>query len=750
MADRKKRPDENREGPDTRQTNEQASMEEKRQANQTPPPPQEKNNPPLRDQLQQGRPPIGGVPQQNLPPRTPTPFPGKQVPPAFRIAAAKAAIPHGAPPPRPAPALPPQPIVKPIGPKEIAEANAILTKYKDGKANLETRVVWDELWWELRHWEAIRKNGKDRLSICKCGDELVNKFTNSPKPTSAWLFNTLLNKHADAMDNYPEPIVLPRERSDEEAARVLSSVLPVILESNDYEQTYSDNWWEKLKHGTAAYGVFWNSTKENGLGDVDIREIDLLKLFWEPGITDIQQSRNLFIVDLVDTDLLEEQYPQYKGKLDGSPIDVKRYMYSDNVDTSGKSLVVDWYYKKQTAGGRTVLHYCKYVGNTLLFASENEPEYQERGWYDHGKYPVVLDVLFPEKGTPVGFGYIAVCCDPQLYIDKLSANILENADQATRTRYFISDATGVNEAEFMDSSKPIVHVQGGLDETRIQQIITQPLSNIYLDIMQLKIDEMKDTASNRDVNQGGTSGVTAAAAIAALQEAGNKTSRDMIAASYRAHNQISQLVIELVRQFYDETRTFRITGENGGNYDFVQLNNAALRDQPTGRTMDGTITYRRPIFDLKIKAQKKNPFSRMEQNERAKELYGLGFFNPERAQESQLALDMMEFEGIEKVREKVSEGKTLFNMLQEVSHQLDQAMQIIQSLTGRDVAPDQPQTAAGSGSRQQTTRLPQNSVDSGTNREIMKAQSPQTGYQQRLAKRSSPDMNAGSDAAMPK
>ena len=155
-----------------------------------------------------------------------------------------------------------------IGRAEIAEAISILTRYKQGKASLEERVVQDELWWELRHWEAIRK-GKQRTD---------NPEYRGPEPSSAWLFNAILNKHADAMDNYPEPVVLPRERSDEESAKVLSSVLPVILEYNDYEQTYSDNWWEKLKHGTAAYGVFWNSAKENGLGDVDIREIDLLSL----------------------------------------------------------------------------------------------------------------------------------------------------------------------------------------------------------------------------------------------------------------------------------------------------------------------------------------------------------------------------------------------------------------------------------------------------------------------------------------
>lgn len=628
-----------------------------------------------------------------------------------------------------------------IGEKEIARAIDILTKYKQGKAMLETRVVEDELWWELRHWEVMRR---DRARTGKDTDV-------RPEPTSAWLFNSITNKHADAMDNFPEPVVLPREQSDEQSAKILSSILPVVLEYNDFEQTYSDNWWEKLKHGTAAYGVFWDPEKDNGLGDIAIQEIDLLKLFWEPGITDIQKSRNLFIVELVDEDLLEQMYPEHKGHLGGSVIDVKEYIYDDTVDTSNKSVVVDWYYKRKNPAGQTILHYAKFVGTTLLYASENDPDYQERGWYDHGLYPVVLDVLFPEKGTPVGFGYVAICKDPQLYIDKLSANILENAMMTTRKRFFASDSTGINEEEFKDWSKPIVHVQGELDDRRLQEIVTQPLSSVYLDVMQLKVEEMKDTASNRDVNSGSTgSGVTAAAAIAALQEAGNKSSRDMIAASYRTHVQINSMCIELMRQFYDETRSFRITGNTPGSYRFEEFNNAAIRDQPMPTAYPGQETvYRRPIFDVKIKAQKKNPFSRMEQNERAKELYGLGFFNPERAQEALGALEMMEFEGIDKVREQVQQGQTLLNICQQMSQQMDQMALLLQALTGKDMGVGaEPQ---GSGNSQGGSRPAGRSAGGGSGlaSAVTQAQTPMTDYGTRLAARSTPNMNARSSAAAP-
>lgn len=625
-----------------------------------------------------------------------------------------------------------QPIIRQ---EDVEKAASILQEYKSGKANLESRVVEDELWWELRHWEAIRKKKKD---------------ADQPEPTSAWLFNAVINKHADAMDNFPEPVILPRESSDEESAKTLSEVLPVVLEYNDFQDTYSDNWWEKLKHGTGVYGIFWNSEKENGLGDIDIRSIDLLKIFWEPGITDIQKSRNLFLVDLVDTDLLEEQYPQYKDKLGGGVIDVKEYIYDESIDTSGKSLVVDWYYKVKNPDGRTLLQYAKFCGNCLLYASENDPNMRDRGWYAHGKYPVVFDTLFPEKGTPVGFGYIAITKDPQLYIDKLSSNILRTSMMGSRKRFFVSDSTGINEDEFCDWSKDLVHVSGELTDSRIQEITISPPNGTYLDVMMQKVDELKETSANRDVNSGGTSsGVTAASAIAALQEAGNKVSRDMIAASYRSYVEISAICIELIREFYDETRSFRITGTMPGNYQFIQFNNAGIKDQlippdspEQAMTPDYEELYRRPVFDIDIRAQKKNPFSRMEQNERAKELYSMGFFAPEKAQESLIALDMMDFEGIEKIKEQVSQGQTLMQVVQQMNSQIAQMSAIIQAMQGSSPEVDTSPARTESENR--------GSSGGGINGAVMQAQAPQQGYAERLAQRSKPSMDSVSNAAAPR
>lgn len=562
--------------------------------------------------------------------------------------------------------------------EKLSKAIETLKRYKQGKTNLESRIVEEEKWWKLRHWDVM----STQVDKNKCN------------PVSAWLFNSIINKHADAMDNYPEPNVLPREGRDEADAKTLSSILPVIIERNNFEQTYADAWWYKLKHGVSAYGVFWNNTLEKGLGDVDVKYIDLLNIFWEPGIKNIQESQNLFIVSLVDNEILELTYPELKGKLGGGIIDVKQYVYDDEVDVSNKSAVIDWYYKTKNADGKTVLNYCKFVNDTVIFYTEDKTEYTN-GFYEHGEYPIVFDVMFPEEGTPVGFGLIAIMKNPQMYIDKLNQVILENAVMATRTRYFAKGDSGINEEEFLDWNKPIVHVEGSLSEERLRVIEVPQVSGNVLNVMQMKIEELKETSSNRDVSQGGTSsGATAAAAIVALQEAGNKTSRDMIHAAYRAFTKINYLIIELIRQFYDEKRSFRITGA-GGKFEFIDYNNANLKSIEKLEPMPGNenlqtepVTYeRRPIFDIVIKPQKRSAYSKLSQNELAKELYQMGFFNPDIAPQALACIDMMDFDGIEKVKEKIQEGNTLKNQINSMQIEMQKMAEALALLTGRNLTP---------------------------------------------------------------
>ena len=554
-----------------------------------------------------------------------------------------------------------------IDKQKVQEATQILKKYKEGKANLEQRIIDNEQWYKLRHWECMRKNKNEEL-----------------QPASAWLFNCIANKHADAMDNFPSPNILPREEGDKGQAQMLSSIVPVILDQNDFEKTYSDVWHYKLKSGTGVYGIFWDKDKLNGLGDIAIKKVDLINLFWESGITDIQKSRHLFHVELADNDVLLGAYPQLSGKLGSSTIDLGKYVYDDSVDTSEKSAVVDWYYKKNQ-GGKTVLHYVKYVNDEVLFATENEPEFAERGLYDHAKFPFVFDVLFALEGTPAGFGYVDIGKDTQTYIDRLKQAILKNALTNAKPRYFIREDGGVNEEEYADTTNDFVHVSGSLGQDSILPISSTGLNSIYVEILNNEIEELKETTGNRDVSTGGTGGVTAASAIAAMQEAGSKLARDSIKQSYRAFRELSLMVIELIRQFYDLPRCFRIIGENG-TQQFVQYSNEGIVPQESTMEFGIEVGSRIPLFDIEVSAQKQSPYSKMSQNELALQFFGAGFFNPQLADQALACLDMMDFDRKEFVMQKIQQNGGMFQQMLMMQQQMLGMAQQLDALQGTNMA----------------------------------------------------------------
>ena len=557
---------------------------------------------------------------------------------------------------------------KPIGEEQARKAMDTLQKYRQGKSALEARVIASEDWWRMRSWQRIQKGNQE-----------------DDKWTSAWLFNVIMGKHADAIAAYPAPAIRPREPDDREEAAKLSSVLPVILEQNDFEEVYSDSQWTKLKQGTLIWHVKWDSSKLNGLGDISVQPVDILSFFWEPGVRDLQKSKNIFLTEMVDNDLLLAKYPELQGKLNSNPQVQQKYNTDDVISFDGKSMVVDWYYKKYQ-NGRQVLHFAKLVGDTVLQSTENDTEQKydtltlpdgsivqqpagrpmaETGLYDDGEYPFVVDALFPVEGSIAGYGYIDIGKSTQEQIDRMNQAIVKNAIMSTTPRWFKRSDGSVNEQEFADWTKPFVHVDGNLGQDSLVPIQVNMLNSNYIAILQNKIEELKWTTGNTDVNNGATkSGVTAASAIAALQEASGRSSKDSTKSAYRAYARMIRMVIERIRQFYDLPRQFRIIGQRGAEQ-FVQYSNQGLQPQTLYGANGQPDGLRKPVFDIEVSAQKASEYASMAQNELALQFFQLGFFNPQMVDQTLATLDMMDFDGKDSIIQKVQENADLQQRLVE-------------------------------------------------------------------------------------
>lgn len=566
----------------------------------------------------------------------------------------------------------------------IVKANETLMRYRSGKQSIERRIIASQQWWKLRNWEMIEL-------------ERGTKGTQRVKSATAWMWNCIVGKHADLMDIYPEPIFLPREESDRHEAEMLSDVVPVILQMVHFEDTYDSESLQKLIEGTGGYGVFWDKRKLNGLGDVAINKVNLLNLFWEPGISDIEESRNVFYLYLADDDDLIAQYPQLDGKLGPNAYLTAEYQTDDSVPKDGKSIVVDWYYKTWY-GPKRVLHLCTFCNGEILYSSENEGLVD--GIYDDGEYPFVLDPMYKVEGSPAGYGMYDISKDTQTDIDTLNQAMVLNAVVNATPRHFVKKDGAINEEEYLNLSNPFVHVNGMLGEDSIRTIQGAQMSGYVMQMLQQKIDEIKFTTGNTDVNNGGVpAGVTAASAIAALQEESGRSSKDVGRGSYRAFNKVCSKVLSRVRQGYDVARMFRITGKSGAEETFVSYDNSGLKPQPmmNGFGLDGNM--RLPVFDIEVRAQRENAYTRISQNELAIQLYNLGFFNPNNTDPAIMCLNMMEFKGKDELMQQVRKNGTMLDMFMKVSQIAIQLAQqtnpqiaaeiamTVQGITGQAMAP---------------------------------------------------------------
>lgn len=529
----------------------------------------------------------------------------------------------------------------PMDKDRIREARQTLMDYKSAKELIDMRIIANQQWWRQRNWEEIEA---ERGTI----------GTQPHKSASAWLKSSIINKHADYIESYPEPLFLARNPEDEAEARHLSEIVPVVLKQISFEDTYSGCGWQKFVEGLGMYAVTWDGQAQHGLGDISITKVNLLNIYTEPGVEDIQDSANVFCVRMEDNRRLIAQYPQLEGKLGHSSITPNEYREREDQRRGEKSAVVDWYYKKYV-GGREVLHYCQFVGDEILFASENDPQMAQRGYYDHGLYPFVPDGLHPIAGSIYALSVVDMAKDAQSDIDTMSQAMVTNAVCNATPRYFVRQDGPVNQEQFLDWSIPLVEVNGNLGNDALQKVDVPQMDGNTLSFYQAKIEELRSVTGNTEAANGEVpSGITSGVALAAVYENAGKTSKDSNRASYRAMAKIYLMVVELIRQFYSMERQFRIVGEDG-MVSYVSYSNAKLqmRTQADGY---GGVTHRLPLFDVDVHVQRENAYTRMAVNDLATQFYQMGLFNPMMAPQALAMLQMMDFTGKEKTIKIIKEN----------------------------------------------------------------------------------------------
>ncbi len=237
------------------------------------------------------------------------------------------------------------------------------------------------------------------------------------------------------------------------------------------------------------------------------------------------------------------------------------------------------------------------------------------GLYEHGLYPFVFDSLFPVEGSPCGYGFIDLCQNSQTQIDMMQTAFVKNTMLGATPRYFQRMDGAINEEEFLNLANPVIHVSGNLGEDSIRTVDYRPLSGNYLEMRTSIINELRETSGNTETSVGLiNAGVTAASAIAALQEASGKGQPRRHArklSCLRADN------IDVHRADTAVLRPAETVQDNGqlGIEQFVSYSNSGIKPQYQGMIGDTDLGMRLPVFDIKVIPQKKNSYTRLSQNE---------------------------------------------------------------------------------------------------------------------------------------
>lgn len=485
----------------------------------------------------------------------------------------------------------------------------------------ELRMKWEENeeLYRTNHWR--RQGQRD--------DE--------PQPVNPVLFSTIESMLADIMDSYPQPVVLAQEEGDDAVAETLSQVVRYILKRRRYRTVFRKKARQALIKGTSVQEVFWDTELYGGLGDVNIRSWDVKHFLFDPKCESFQEGRACFKFGFFTKEFVADRYPFALSM-------VQPDTYSPYGGDGDELMMMEYWYKERDREGVSRVHMAVLCGHALLYDSKrSRPE----GMYAHGKYPFVMESLYPLEGMPAGLSVVDVLKNLQLYADQLDQIILKNALMSGKARMLVSRSAEVEEDALLDWNREVVRASR-IDENSLRWMQPAPLNPYVVTHYDRKLDAIKEESGQTMFARGETGkGVTAATSILALQEAGNKRSRLIIEQMYDGFEQLVRMVIDVIGECYDEERYFRIRGE--GSDETVALSSQMLtRDYGEG---EGYIE-----FDVSVEVEKQSPYRSVYQNELALQLLAAGVIEREEC------LAMMSFVGKEKAMASLMEKRNRARM----------------------------------------------------------------------------------------
>ena len=475
-------------------------------------------------------------------------------------------------------------------------------------------------------WERLNKC--ERLYRGEHWHDIMPTDSNEPRPTTPVLHSTVENIRADLADNFPEAVII----SDRPEYDDLANTLSALIKENHTECRYSKE-FDELTHDFTVGGYMiqetgYDESLNHGLGGTFIRHVDPRNIMFDPCCTNIQDSRAIFKFTPYTKEWFEKHYPNHAQEMKSDRFRASR-LRDDvlNVQDNDSILLIEcWKREFDSKTGTYSVHMLKLGGGILL---EDSRDFKPEGYFSHGEYPFVVTSMFKRKGSCLGYGIIDMFKSAQLYSDKLDQIVMKNALMASHNKLLVTGASGFDIDDLRDWSK---EVHRGENLNGVTWFPTAPLPSYIIEFANAIRNSIKNESGSNDFSRGMTSGgVTAASAIAALQEMGSKRSRLAVKAIHEAFAEAVRQEIEIEREFSVFSRTITVQDEKGRR---------TVTLSPDMLYYNSELGNKIPLeFKVSVKVQRANMFSIAAHNELIIQLVNLGIITPD------AALELLMFDG---------------------------------------------------------------------------------------------------------
>jgi hypothetical protein len=407
-----------------------------------------------------------------------------------------------------------------------------------------------------------------------------------PDPVINYIAYVVDQKAPQLTQNRPAGLILPTAQGDEDAAKLFTQVTDVIAERVDLDDKIDEVVRTGLLLGTAWFKVYWDNNISGGSmqrgnlfkGDVAIDCPDSSNIYHDPQANKVEDCRYIIYAVPRTVQLIEQRY---KVKVDAErSFETEIYNRPGKDQSKDRVMFYEYWYKED--GG---IHCIYAAGGKVLKEIKNV--------YQHGRYPFVRFVPKKKRKSLLGIGEPKNIINNQKLLNKLMEMPTTNALLTANPIALVNPQNGIDPNKWQAKPGTVWPVKD--IQSAVKWLEPPKISGDVFKLIEKNIEVIERMAGIYDSNTGETpGGVTAAAAIQMLQEQGSIPIKGIARNVYQTLKDVYELMIELIKENYTETRYIRITDEQG-NHEFMAFNAAQ---------------YAEIDFDVKVSAGASTPTSK--------------------------------------------------------------------------------------------------------------------------------------------